>query len=760
MRQGRNMITLFQHNQEALDRLEKALRSSNTACVVHPTGTGKAFIAAGFIQNHADSKILYITSYLPNLNDFMAMVTRNVVVRQPLMGTVYSGLNGSEKSYTEIDYCILDEFHRAGAPVWEKHLRQIMERNPGMKLIGFSATPIRYLDGQRNMADELFDGNVVSQITLEEALIQKILPAPHYVTGVYSFEEDLQGYETRIKEKKTKNRAQCIQLLRKAKARVASAGGLKEMFRQKMEKPKGKYIVFCRNKEHMETIIRESRAWFSWVSGEIHQYFLYARATRNEEQLECFRTDTADCLRLLYVIDMLNEGVHIPEIDGVIMIRPTESPNVYLQQLGRALAVDANGHPQIIDIVNNANNLRPLRGFWSGIQKRFESTGENYDFSFEIWGEDADIMEALHELDLAIGYNWHSWETVYEMAEEYYMQYGNLLVPHFYVTEDGYPLGKWILVCRQRRGTNTKGIKQPLTKEQIEKLDSIGMVWDARTETWLKMFAEAETFFRNNGHYHVPHDYLTADGKRLCAWIRSQRDLRKKGSLEPWKIQKLDKVEFVWDDAPAAFEEVFPFLREYVEERGTTSIPDGFCPEGCPVLLGPWKQRQLKKWRNGELTEVQIQMLESIGLDSERERITWEKAMDYVRAFKDKYGHTDIPWKYITQDGYPLGDWAKKIRKYARNHGKRALTDDQRKELESMGFRFEVKQFRTWDESYEYLKGFVDEHHGLPGKNDTYREVCVGKWLYNQVYKTKSDRTKVRLTEEQRKKLISLGVSI
>ena len=79
-----------------------------------------------------------------------------------------------------------------------------------------------------------------------------------------------------------------------------------------------------------------------------------------KRQIKNFETSKSEHLKLLFCVDMLNEGVHIEGVSGVIMARPTDSRIVYLQQLGRALSSDPSGEQTIIfDLVNNyvKNNL-------------------------------------------------------------------------------------------------------------------------------------------------------------------------------------------------------------------------------------------------------------------------------------------------------------------------------------------------------------------------------------------------------------------
>ena len=75
------------------------------------------------------------------------------------------------------DYIILDEFHRCGATQWGGGVERLRAMYPNAKVLGLSATSIRYLDNQRDMAWELFDGNIASELTLGEAIARGILSA-------------------------------------------------------------------------------------------------------------------------------------------------------------------------------------------------------------------------------------------------------------------------------------------------------------------------------------------------------------------------------------------------------------------------------------------------------------------------------------------------------------------------------------------------------------------------------------------------------
>ena len=100
----------------------------------------------------------------------------------------------------------------------------------------------------------------------------------------------------------------------------------------------------------------------------------------NLRVFEEFYHSNNDHLKLLFSIDMLNEGIHVPNIDGVIMLRPTESPIIFKQQLGRALSVGHNSNPIVFDIVNNVQSCEMISHFYNDLRERalvkFTQTGK------------------------------------------------------------------------------------------------------------------------------------------------------------------------------------------------------------------------------------------------------------------------------------------------------------------------------------------------------------------------------------------------
>ena len=377
-------VSLFPHNQAAYESVLSMLSETGKACVIHPTGTGKSFIGFKYCQEHHEERVCWLS---PSEYIFKTqcenLIAAGAAVPENITFLTYAKLNmmsNEEMSQLRPDVILQDEFHRGGAPTWQVSLTRFLTLYPEAKLIGLSATNVRYLDGQRDMAEELYDGCIASEMTLGEAIVQGILKPPVYVSCLYAYQEDLKRLEQRIQRVKSRavreSAEKYLEALRRA---LAEADGLDEIFRRHMSERYGKYLVFCANKEHMEEMIGKVPEWFSKVDEKPHIYKAYAEDPKTEAAFREFKRDESAHLKLLFCIDMLNEGVHVEDVDGVILLRPTVSPIIFKQQIGRALSARKNKNPIVFDIVNNFENLYSIGAVEQEMKEAaeyFRSSGE------------------------------------------------------------------------------------------------------------------------------------------------------------------------------------------------------------------------------------------------------------------------------------------------------------------------------------------------------------------------------------------------
>ena len=375
MREGVNRVALrlFEHNEKAYRAAVRMMDQYGKAAIVHPTGTGKSYIAFKLIEDNPEKVVLWLSpseyifktqleSLKRNDPDF-PLANVHFYTYAKLMCCTQAQLD--EIAAQKPAYIILDEFHRAGAECWGESTVALLKLCPDAKLLGLTATNIRYLDNNRDMAEELFDSRVASNMTLGEAVVRGILPAPKYVTTVYQYQKALAKYQARVDNLRTP--------------------GIQDV-----------------NQKYLDALRRALE-----------------QADGLDKVFADFKTDTGDRLKLLFCIDMLNEGVHVEGISGVILFRPTISPIIYKQQIAR-----------------------------------LDSIGM-------VWGNRND----------------RQWNQGYQEAKRYFEAHGDLRVPVNYVSPEGYALGKWVKRQRYTRQNPEKSCGA-LTEERMERLDAIGMIWN------------------------------------------------------------------------------------------------------------------------------------------------------------------------------------------------------------------------------------------------------------------------------------------
>lgn len=369
-------IKLYEHNQKAYDALLDMLGECDRACVIKPTGTGKFVILAKMVQDNPDKRFLLLGTNDYMFNDQMANLAEIAPGFTPenLQFMTYSAAMMTARSGEEIsgyDVVVADEFHHCGAEEWGKGVTHILDANESAKVVGFSATPIRYSDGGRNMADEMFDGNVAYSMELEEAWLRGILPIPKYVTAFYEAPKELGRLAKSIagiKDEMVMKRFQKkYENLRRS---LTEAGGVREAIAKHLKKRDAKVIVFCPRVAKLREFMLLRREWFGAVNSEIHAYKTVSADPYGSEDFQAFKDDESDALKVLYCVNQLNEAVHVKGVDAIVMVRPTKSPTVFYQQLGRVLSSGGNRTPLVFDFCNNFGSIVAAER----IPKRMEET--------------------------------------------------------------------------------------------------------------------------------------------------------------------------------------------------------------------------------------------------------------------------------------------------------------------------------------------------------------------------------------------------
>ena len=570
MRKGVNKVALrlFEHNEKAYHAAVRMMEQFGKAAIVHPTGTGKSYIAFKLIEDNPEKVVIWLSPSEYIFKTQLERLKRNdpdfpltnvhFYTYAKLVCCTQAQLD--EIAVQKPAYIILDEFHRAGAECWGESAVALLKLCPNAKLLGLTATNIRYLDNNRNMDEELFDGHIASEMTRGEAVVRGILPAPKYVTTVYQYQKKLAKYQARVDNLRASGIQDANQKYLDALHRaLEQADGLDRVFAHHITNKCGKYIVFCANKEHMDEMVSHVPEWFAGVNPNAVVYQAYSDDPNTDRAFADFKTDMTKRLKLLFCIDMLNEGVHVESISGVILFRPTISPIIYKQQI-----------------------------------QRLDDIGM-------VWGNRNEI----------------AWQRGLESAQKYHETHGNLMVPGKYIDPEGYPLGQWIIKTRQQR------LNDRLKEERITQLDEIGMVWSVFDVKWEKAYALAVAYYEQNGNLNMPRSYVTATGEKLGCWVANQQWAYQKEKLSDDQIMRLERIGMYWGNRnDRQWNEGYQEAKRYFEAHGDLKVPVDYVSTGG-YALGKWVKRQRYTRHNPEkscavLTEERIARLDAIGM-------RWEK---------------------------------------------------------------------------------------------------------------------------------------
>lgn len=752
-------INLFKHNEEAYEKVASLLNKYNKAAVIHPTGSGKSFIAFKLADDNKDKRFLWAS---PSEYIFRTQV-QNLRREYPEVSVdnieffTYAKLMVMEESEIQNikpDYIILDEFHRCGAAGWSTGVERLLKICDKAKVVGLSATHIRYLDGQRNMAKELFNNNIASQITLGEAMVLGILKAPKYVTAIYNYSDELKKYHkwiSHLRQQGLKKEAEkYLEMLRRSLERSI---GLKEVFNKHITKNDGKYIIFCAGYDHMQEMIMLSKDWFSDIDKSPHVYELFSEDKKSLRQFEDFKQDSSEHLKLLFCIDMLNEGVHVGNIDGVILFRPTVSPIIYKQQIGRALTAAKQDGTVIIDAVNNFENLYSIDSINIEMKQAIEYYRERGESDrivcdyFEIEDEVQESRFLFGKLEKLLA---APWEHYYKKAVEYYSAHGDLEVPGNYICDDGTCLGNWIGNIRSARKTGSRWYK--LTDDQINRLNAIGMRWENKVDyEWNRCYAAAKKFYEYNGHLRVVISYIDEDGIKLGNWIARQRQYRLKGNkvLTEDRIKMLDDIGMIWNPNMESRDYFLEAVKRYYEEYGDINISPNYITEDG-IHIGRWLYTQIEKKRHGVLDNELEKKLNEMNLEwRNSKKDKWECGFEHAQKYFDQYGTINIPVKALSDDGYPIGKWLMG-QKASYNNGR--LDDSRAARLENLGIVWQRRG--NWDNRIQEMTDYYNEHGNLDIPADYISP--SGSWLGNWVNKIRAN--KEALSEEEIASLEAIGM--
>lgn len=691
-------IELFEHNRTAYESAVAMLAETGKAAVIQPKGTGKSFIGFKLCEDNHDKTVCWISlnkyifkTQLENLEKSGAEAPQNIKLYTYKKLTC---MTDKEISDIRADIFIIDKFHR-GSGCGQSEWARLFNAYPNAPVLGLSDVNTCCSDSRQYMTEKLFGGNIVSEITLGEAIVLGILKAPLYVSAFGAYEREL---ERQAKTYRTPRfaavREKAGKYLDELRCSIEKADSPEKVFENYIPDKCGKYVVFCADKENLDEMVFRVLEWFGRTDKSSQIYKIYKTDFRSSVELDKFKADRSSNLRLLFCIDILNDGVCTDDLNGIIMSRSVTSPSVYRQQLSFALASCKNGTPVIFDIINNFENLYSigeLKQEMACAAEKYRSLGENgkiINDKFEVVGTD---KECIRIFDKLRGLPAAAWDEMYGYALEYYSEYGDLEVPENYKIKNGVSLRSWLYTQRRVRKGEVDGV---LTDEQIKMLDDIGMRWQNVSDAnWEKNYAAALEYYNKFGNLNPGAAYVTENGVKLGVWLKRLKNYRKSGVQKDYlteeHIKMLDDIGMIWDVRDHMFEKNYAAALDYFHTYGNLDISERYvAPNG--VKLGVWLRDMRKAGLNGTLDSSRINRLNEIGMQWDRKPVDhWENGFEHAKAYFERNGHLDVPASYACEDKFRLGAWL--IRQRERGYD---IDDERRKKLDSIGMLWTKRSVR------------------------------------------------------------------
>ena len=350
----------FSDQKEVLEKLEveREIFDRRRNLIVAPTGVGKTMIAAfdykRVLKNNGNSLNLLFVAHreeiLKQSIGAFRMVLKDYNFGEMMVGSnrasTYNNLFTSIQSFNSkkldsktskdfYDYIVIDEFHHAAA----KSYRKLLDYYKPKYLIGLTATPER-MDGQNVL--EFFDDRIASEMRLTSAIDKKLLSPFQYFAvtdsvDLSSLKWKRKGYDL--------NELSNVYTENKVRASLI----VDNTFKYLTDVHASKGLGFCVSKEHavyMADFFNKSGipsiALTSDSNGDI----------RSKAKDKLIKGE----INFIFVVDLYNEGVDIPEVDTILFLRPTESLTVFLQQLGRGLRLSEDKEClTVLDFVGQAH---------------------------------------------------------------------------------------------------------------------------------------------------------------------------------------------------------------------------------------------------------------------------------------------------------------------------------------------------------------------------------------------------------------------
>lgn len=284
-------------------------------------------------------------------------------------------------------------------------------------------------------------------------------------------------------------------------------------------------------------------------------------------------------------------------------------------------------------------------------------------------------------------------------------------------------LGRWV---GTQRGNKFKNL---LSQNQIDRFESLpGWSWDALTDQWEEGFEQLKSYIKQSGNANVSQRYITHDFN-LGSWVSTQRSNKLKNLLNQDRIERLEALPgWYWNVLAGQKEANFEHLQAYVKLYGNSRVPQKYVTSDG-FKLGFWISHQRNDKAKNILSQDQIERFEALpGWSWDAYTGQWEEGFEQLQSYVTEHGNARVPNSYLSLDGFKLGFWVGRQRKYKTENN---LSQDQIKRLEAVpSWSWSIFTDKL-EANFEQLQSYVKQHGNarVPASHVSLDGFKLGSWV-------------------------------
>lgn len=338
---------LMEHNKETYEQFKAMLLERKECCLVAATGAGKTYITLQLIKD-LNLKALIVCPKVSICNEW-----NKTSCKYNIHNVNFTTYHMFYKHYSEIDgydIYIFDEAHHMGAPVWGRSIEIFRSRlNNNIMVVGLTQDPNRYEVKIRkqinNIASTIFNDHTVYGYNREDAINAGIFLPATYVYAIF----DTEGIRSKYSKMDITE-----ELIGKLDLSIENTMKINDiLIRHTSNLSKIKGILFVESIDSINDGINV----ISDVFPHLDQYIIHSGLSRSSNSRTIKSFDNSES-GFMIAVDMVSEGVHFSGVNVVVMLRKTNSPSIYSQQIGRCFSANATENAIVFDFVGNAKSIK------------------------------------------------------------------------------------------------------------------------------------------------------------------------------------------------------------------------------------------------------------------------------------------------------------------------------------------------------------------------------------------------------------------